>query len=182
MFLFRHGMQRKTLLFASFAIIAAAIFFVLLIVGDKNNTFKLTGTGYIFKTEETNFTVIVPSRWTVMEEPRLPAGTDYDASPDEGIRLLLDGNDDNYIWIYAQYGHILPLSDYYEKEGFITKQGVHAHLYEERECPASWQIIYDNTIAPNFYGAVVKFDDGEAFAERHQEILDILSSLEINDP
>lgn len=117
----------------------------------------------------------------MIEEPRKPGGSDFEPSPDEGIKLLLDGNEDNYIQIYSQYGTIALTDDGYDKEEFFTKNGVQGFLYKDRENQI-WDVIYSQDIAPGSYGAVVSFKDKEILNKKQQQIINILKSLDINKP
>lgn len=155
-----------------FIIVIAAIFLIIFIPRAKS---------YTFKTEETNFTVKVPVGWTVIEERRNPGGPDFEPSPDEGIRLLLDENEDNYIQIYSQYGTIALPDEAYDKEEFSTKNGVQGFLYKDKEMPI-WNVIYSQDIAPGYYGAVVNFKDKEILNKKQKQIIEILKSLDIANP
>lgn len=137
---------------------------------------------YVFKTEETNFTVRVPNGWTVIDEYRRLNEEGAEPSPDEGIKLLLDGNEDNFIWIYSQYGKINLGEGNYEEEAFSTKKGIPGILYKDKDSQLNWYLILNQDIAPDHYGAVVRFKDKKLFDKKEKQIRAILKSIEISKP
>lgn len=134
-----------------------------------------------FKTGETSFTVDVPKGWAVVEKPRQAGNAEIEASPDEGVELLLAGDERNSIWIYAQYGTIGLNEAGVVKENFATKQGVQGVLYKDQDS-GSWQLVLEQTVAPGFYGASVRFEDNALFARNQQELVQILESIHVYKP
>lgn len=154
-------------------IVIAAISVILLIPKEVLHTFK---------TEETSFTVKVPSGWKAVELPRKTGGDGVEPSPDEGIKLLLDGNDSNYIWIYSQYGSLSKPEGDYAAEEFTTNKGVKGTLYKDNNSQTNWQLLLNQDIAPDSYGAVVSFEDKELLNKNRELIVDILKSIDIKKP
>lgn len=166
--------QNKILIIIISAIlIIAAILLILLLPNEKS---------YIFKTEETYFTVKFPSEWKVIEEPRQPGSSEFEPSPDEGIELLLNGNEDNFIWIYSQYGTLSHPEGNFNEEDFSTNKGIKGTLYKDREIPGNWYLVLDQDIAPDFYGAVVSFKDKELLNNNQKQVMNILESIDIKEP
>ncbi|WP_313131671.1 hypothetical protein [Anaerocolumna sp.] len=163
--------QNKVLLIIIPAVlIIAAILLILLLPNEKS---------YTFKTDETYFTVKFPSEWKVVEEPRQPGSSEFEPSPDEGIKLLLDGNEDNCISIYSQYGTITHPQINFDEEDFSTNKGIKGILYKDKECLGNWFLVLDQDITPNFYGAVVNFEDEELLNKNQKQIMNILKSIDI---
>ncbi|WP_019912012.1 hypothetical protein [Paenibacillus sp. HW567] len=131
-----------------------------------------------FKTGETSFVVDVPKGWTVVQKPRQAGNANIEASPDEGVELLLAGDERNSIRIYAQYGTIGQPEAGFVKEQFSTKQGVQGALYKDQE-DGNWQLILEQAIAPGFYGAAVRFEDKAMLDKNQQKLVQILKSIRI---
>ena len=162
-------------------------FAVLCLVMIAIVTFGVTGmvglNNYNYKSDETHFSLNVPQGWTVVEEPRIPAGQDWEATPDDGIRMLLAGNENNFIHIFSQYGTIsLPSESEYVKEDFTTAQGVKGSLYKSSTSDASWYLILNQDIAPDNYGAVVRFESPELLTKEQENIIKTLESIKIYAP
>ncbi len=150
-------------------------------------TFGVTGmvgvNNYNYKSDETHFSLNVPQGWTVVEEPRIPAGQDWEATPDDGIRMLLADNENNFIHIFSQYGTIsIPSESEYVKEDFTTAQGVKGSLYKSSTSDAIWYLILKQDIAPDNYGAVVRFENKELLTKEQENIIKILESIKIYNP
>lgn len=160
----------------AFLLVLVIAFFALLLLLPKPDR-------YDYKSEEAHFTVNVPKGWTVVAHPRQPGGTDVEASPDEGIELLLGGNGKYTLRIYTQYGPISLPEGIYDKEDFRTTQGIKGTLYKEREEKTIfWHLILEQNIAPGFYGAVVRFKDESLLGQHQEEIMQTLKSIRIFKP
>lgn len=150
-------------------------------------TFGVTGmvgvNNYYYKSYETHFSLNVPQGWTVVEEPRIPAGQDWEATPDDGIRMLLADNENNFIHIFSQYGVIsLPSENEYVQEDFTTAQGVKGSLHKSSTSDASWYLLLNQDIAPDNYGAVVRFESQEILTKEQENLIKILESIKIYKP
>lgn len=155
-------------------LIAIVIFGVTEMIGLNN---------YNYKSTETHFSLNVPQGWTVVEEPRIPAGQDWEATPDDGIRMLLAGNENNTMHIFAQYGTLsIPLESEYTKEDFTTDQGVKGSLYKSSTSEAYWYLILNQDITPDNYGAVIRFENQELLSKEQKNIIGILESIKIYKP
>lgn len=161
-----------------FTLVVISVLVIIIVISNKGNTLQK----HTFQSEDTHFTVRIPKEWTVIDQYRGPNVEGIELSPDEGIKLLLDGNEDNYISIYSQYGTLNPVRDDYDKENFSTNQGITGTLYKDKDDQMYWFLILNQNIAPGFYGAVISFKDREIFHEKEQQIIDILKSIEIYKP
>lgn len=137
---------------------------------------------HTFKSEENTFTVRIPKEWTVIDEYRNAGGKDFEPSPDEGIRLLLNGSEDNFIRIYSQYGSINFDHNNYVEEAFSTNEGIKGVLYTDKESLMNLCLVLDQDVVQGNYGVTVSFKDKKKFDEKKQQILNILKSIEINKP
>lgn len=135
-----------------------------------------------FRSEETHFSVNVPDGWTVRANPRIPAGEDTEATPDEGLQICLRANEDNWISVFSQYGRSSIDEEHYTKTEFSTAQGNLGSLYRGMGTDASWYLFLEQDIAPDSYEAVVRFESQDLLKQYENDIIGILTSIKIYDP
>lgn len=135
-----------------------------------------------FRSEETHFSVNVPDGWAVRANPRIPAGEDTEATPDEGLQISLRADEDNWISVFSQYGRSSIDEEYYTKTEFSTAQGNLGSLYRGVGTDASWYLFLEQDIAPDSYEAVVRFESQGLIKQYENDIMSILTSIKIYDP
>lgn len=166
---------KKKPVLVSLAIVLIIIAFLFILFSKQHNG------SYHFKSKETDFTVDMPKGWTVTEEPRQSGDESCEANPDEGIKLLLNGNKNNSIWIYSQYGSISIPEENYVKEDFSTTQGIKGTLFKDQKS-RNWQLVLNQDIISGSFGAAVNFESDEQFNSNQKDIVEILKSIQINKP
>ncbi|MEO3946383.1 hypothetical protein [Gorillibacterium sp. CAU 1737] len=164
----------KRVLFTAVAVALIAILVVVFYPRDKGETAKFT-------TKESKFEVNVPEDWKAVEQPRVAATADREATPDEGVELRLKGSEQNKVYVFNQYSTLSPPEETLEKEAFTTAQGIKGTLYKDA-ANHTWQLILDQSIAPGFYGATVRFEDADLFEKNQDTFRDILKSIKIFKP
>ncbi len=163
---------------ASAAVLCLALIGIIIygaaVMSGRNN--------YNYESAETHFSLNVPDGWTVIEEPRISAGQDWEATPEAGIRMLFGCDENNSISVFSQYGTIIiPLEGDYTKEDFSTAQGVKGILYKDSGLEATWYLILEQDIDPgqDHYGAVVRFESQELLTKEQENVIKILESIKI---
>ena len=134
-----------------------------------------------FQTKETHFTVRVPHGWSVIKQPREIPQEGNELIPEEGVTLLLNGDDKNCIWIYSQYSsRNIGSETQYTQEAFLTDSGLKGVLYKENGNNTHWELILErNSKMLSFYGASVNISDENLMVEKAQQITRILKSIDI---
>ncbi|WP_058303016.1 hypothetical protein [Gorillibacterium timonense] len=160
-----------------FTAVVVALIAILVVVFYPRNK----GEAVQFATKETKFEVQAPEGWKVVEQPRKPATADREATPDEGVELRLNGSEQNKVYVFNQYGTLSPPEEKLEQEAFTTTQGIKGTLYKDA-ANHTWWLILDQSIAPGFYGATVRFEDAELFEKNQDTFREILGSIKIFKP
>ncbi len=90
---------------------------------------------YEYEDEESYFSIEVPADWTVDINEGWPGFSgdtpeeSYEASPDVGLYIYVDGEEENQIYFYRQWGHI---SSFLKEDGKVSvNESLSAARYKE---------------------------------------------------
>ncbi|WP_427340785.1 hypothetical protein [Caloranaerobacter sp. DY30410] len=145
---------------------------------DKENYLK-----YSYKHEETSFSFEYPENWVVEIEPRWPGDSEagIEASPDDGVSIYIDGDNENCICIFGSYSPILydPPDDINLYRRFESKIDNIEKMDIIKSDERIYYIVFKETEkSVVFYNAVVNVN--ENFYSKHEDIIwHILGSVEI---
>ncbi len=131
------------------------------------------------------FGVDYPSTWNSKIEEQIAATKEHNASPDAGIVIYVDGNQNERIYVFNQVGHISPGFSPHEdvqKDTFTTTSGLTGHiesLIHDGEIHAV--LIFDDiSNYLGFLGASISMST-ENYKKSEKEILGVLKSIRLSN-
>ena len=136
---------------------------------------KSDGVTKIYTDKRFNFSVEYPVKWTAKLETFIEPNAEHNGSPDGGIRIYVDGKQDESIYIYGQFGQIRTAIDGFHREEFTTNSGLKGLLYSD-EINGKREI--DLILGEGFHGAHLSIGS-ELFNQNKGQIMDVLKSMKI---
>jgi len=123
-----------------------------------------------------NFTVAYPVTWASECLEYYEANETSNASPDSGIYIYINGNKEDYMYVYGQHGTIGLLNEsMFEKQNFKNNNEKCGTLYiREIDGKTNGQLLMDD----NKHISVIFNMHSKVFQENNQEIMYILHSIE----
>lgn len=141
---------------------------------ESHNDFK---KGYSQYTDGIfGFYVAFPTTWSSTTSKYREPTEQENSSPDSDIYIFIDGNEQNYIRIYGQYGQIAVLdADKYEASEFHTDSDIYGILYQKeinarKEC----HLVFSE----NKHLAAFINIDLSVFEKNERQIIGVLKSIE----
>ena len=124
--------------------------------------------------EHAQFSVDYPSEWKTVIVPWEPATSDFEGSPDNGIKIFIEGNENEFIYVFGSEGKA---SGYlsYPQEDFITKALLRGRISFTRQ-GEEYQIAM--ILDESFHGAILHLGDA-CLTRNKAQILGILKSIKI---
>lgn len=135
------------------------------------------------------FSVKYPTSFKVIEDKYFEGTNKQEGSPDYGIKILVDGNENEKISISAQESTATFIDDCLKREKFITLSGATGDLqysyYDNNkriqvELILYYSIDYENDVLNKSHHCVVIDMSKNCFDKNKDEILAILKSIEIS--
>lgn len=139
----------------------------------------------VYVDEKFRFSVQYPADWKTKIEETWEATAEREASPDGGINIYINGDENERIYVLGQHGHYYPVSkgENYKEDEFTTLDGVKGTLYYDSpydyERSKGRKTIY-LVLGEGFHGAYLTISD-EILKQYNDEILSILKSIKIFD-
>jgi hypothetical protein len=116
--------------------------------------------------------VSFPKEWSSKAQPRLSG------DPDGGIRIYVDSNEANFIYVFGQTGHGSPsVYQGLKEEKFETASGIEGSLFTGNVDGETRLHLVLNT--DEYIGATVSVSD-ECYSKNQTIIKDVLRSININ--
>ena len=124
--------------------------------------------------EHAQFSVDYPSEWKTAVVPWEPATSDFEGSPDNGIKIFIEGNENEFIYVFGSEGKA---SGYlsYPQEDFITKALLRGRISYTRQ-GEEYQVAV--ILDEGFHGAILHVGDA-CLTRNKAQILGILKSIKI---
>jgi len=128
------------------------------------------------------FSVDFPSYWDYEIEKTWEATSTQEGSPDGGINIYIDGNKNDRIRIYGQYGHISIPVDEYKMEDFSTTSGLTGTLLKQNigDEIIIQLVLNDNLAIGGFHGANIKTSQ-KCYQLNEKQVMNVLKSINILD-
>ncbi len=146
-------------------------------INDVENTVKDINENYSRYTDGIfNFTVVYPATWGSECLAYYEATETRNASPDSGIYIYVNGNKEDYMYVYGQHGTIGVLNEnMFKKQHFKNSYDKCGTLYiGEIDGKTNGQLLMDD----NKHISVIFSMNSKVFQENNQEIMYILHSIE----
>lgn len=149
--------------------------YILLITGCSANRHDFDDWSK-YEDEEFDFSVEYPSYWEGVPEETWVASEEREASPDGGINIYINGNEDDYIYILGQKGHwSKPNENGYVEKSFSTIDGEKGIIYEQSD---ESEYIGYLVLEEGFHGAVMRMSK-EIYEENQDTINKVLTTIKI---
>ena len=125
-----------------------------------------------YKNERFGFSVDYPNNWNAKEVGTNEATSENESSPDSGIEIYLNKNEDQKIYVYGQIGHI-NIPSVNMQEEFVTNDGVSGTLYIDEY---NGRKIMNLVLGEGFVGANINVSL-DCFKQNKEQITDLLKSI-----
>ena len=107
---------------------------------------------YHYTDNRFDFLVDVPKQWEIIEDRPVKATATQEESPTSGITILIDGSQDETIYVYGQLGTISTFFQGYEEKWIETKAGEQGTLaFLDSEGRMHMHFVHEN----DHYGVFV---------------------------
>jgi hypothetical protein len=123
------------------------------------------------------FSVTFPKSWGHEFEKTWEATSQQEASPDGGIRIYIEGNKEEMIYVYGQNGHIGVFQEASKREEFFTDSNIKGEL---SSVSTDGKQDIHLVLGDGFNGAHVYVSE-ECFNSNKDEIFNLLKSIELID-
>ncbi len=156
---------------------------------NKNiNTSLATDLQKPFKTyvdKKLGFSVDYPLNWNSKIEERIEATKEHNATPDVGIHIYVDGNQNERIYVFNQVGHISPgfsPEEDVQKDTFTSTSGLTGHIESLIQDGKIHAVLIFDDISNyhGFLGASI-YMSTENYKKSEKEILGVLKSIRLSN-
>ncbi len=155
---------------------------------NKNiNTSLATDLQKPFKTyvdKKLGFSVDYPLNWNSKIEERIEATKEHNSTPDVGIHIYVDGNQNERIYVFNQVGHISPgfsPEEDVQKDTFTSTSGLTGHIESLIQDGKIHAVLIFDDISNyhGFLGASI-YMSTENYKKSEKEILGVLKSIRLS--
>lgn len=153
------------------------------VINTNTNLVSKTNDGLeTYIDEKFKFSVEFPSYWEYEIEKIWEATSTQEASPDGGIDIYIDGNKNDRIRIYGQYGHISIPDDEFKMEDFSTTSGLIGTLLKQNTDGEIiiYLVLNDNLAIGGFHGANIRMSQ-KCYQRNEKQVINVLKSITILD-
>lgn len=127
--------------------------------------------------ERFKFYVSYPKNWSNKIEPYLSMSLQHELSPDSGIRIYVDSNENDVIYVYGQTGYVGDVYSDFTKKSFKTSSGLEGIL-RSKEINGKMDIHLIFTEGHRHGAHILVSSD--SYKKNQNEIMDILKSIKIS--
>jgi len=131
----------------------------------------------IYFDDKLKFSVEYPNEWSYEIETFLGSTSNREASADGGIKLYINEQKNNQIYIFKQTGHISIPEAGFNKERFVTRSGINGYILSKNSDGKREVYLI---LGEGFYGAHVSVDI-EYFENNEELLMYVLKSIDLSD-